>query len=206
MALVSWSHISASICVSLCVFKCTDTHLWCSVCVCVCVWLWACACLHLGKLAEAARRNMTSVPSLLWGVLRQSGETGLQMIGPGGVLGGHVPLLSHVALGTVAGEWQAGEENTTHSSTVGVGAGCAGWLQSWRSFPGLYQTERIKRKERDLPQTIRGVSTPFVCATERERGKDTFVHIYSRYVCGIYRDNDKPNVHFFCKCIKRITK
>ncbi|CAB1436024.1 unnamed protein product [Pleuronectes platessa] len=34
--------------------------------------------------------------------------------GGGGDLGGHVLLLSHVALGNVASERQAGEENTAH--------------------------------------------------------------------------------------------
>lgn len=53
--------------------------------------------------------------------------------------------------------------------TVGEGAGWAGRLQSWRFLPRLYHRERIKRREIDLPPTIRVVAhSLFVCATDRE--------------------------------------
>lgn len=53
--------------------------------------------------------------------------------------------------------------------TVGEGAGWAGRLRSWRFLPRLYHRERIKRREIDLPPTIRVVAhSLFVCATDRE--------------------------------------
>lgn len=90
---------------------------------------------------------MTSVPSLLRGVLRQSGETSLQRIGVeegggAGVLGGHVLLLSHVALGTAAGEWQAGEENTTHRDLWVWGLGEQNGCGAGASSPGFIKGKK----------------------------------------------------------------
>lgn len=81
-----------------------------------------------------------------------------------GELGGHVLLLSHVALGTVVGERQAGEENTTHRELWAWGLG----EQDGCFFPRLYQREKIKCREIDLPLTIRLVAhthTHSLCAT-----------------------------------------
>lgn len=106
------------LCVTLCEFNLTDMH--------PCASYGAVVCMpprqSFGVAGCGARRNMTSVPSSLWGVLRQSGGKQacrrLRWRGAG-VLGGHVLLLSHVALGTVAG----GEKNTTHRELWVWGAG-----------------------------------------------------------------------------------
>lgn len=107
-----------------------------------------------------------------------------------GELGGHVLLLSHVALGTVVGERQAGEENTTHRELWAWGLG----EQDGCFFPRLYQREKIKCREIDLPLTIRLVahthtlcvlqsvcSSNPLCVPQRERKR--CIHAYSLYLC-----------------------
>lgn len=63
---------------------------------------------------------------------------GWGLLGEGGwVPGGHVLLLSHVALGTAAGEWQAGEENTTHRELWVRGLGEQDGCGAGASSPGF---------------------------------------------------------------------
>lgn len=77
-------------------------------------------------------------------------------------------LLSHVALGTVAGEWQAVRKTPPTGN-----CGCGGWVsrmdcRAGASSPGFIKGKKMKSREMDLPSTIRVVAhSVFVCATER---------------------------------------
>lgn len=53
-------------------------------------------------------------------------------------------LLSHVALGTVAGEWQAGEKNTTHRELWVWGLGEQHGCRAGASTPGFIYKTKMK--------------------------------------------------------------
>lgn len=131
----SCAYISASLRVSFWEFNCT------AICLCVSyVRLCACVCLEDGDVGLGARRSMTSVPSLLRGVLRQSG--GKEACGGLGVLEG--PCAATVTCRTWHSSRQvAGGRGKHHPlATMGVGAGWTGWQWNWRFFPRLYQKEK----------------------------------------------------------------
>lgn len=119
---------------------------------------------------------------------------GLQRIGVG-VEGGHVLLLSHVALGTVAGEWQAGEKNTTHRELWVWGLGEQDGCGAGAFSPGFIKGKKMKRRKRDLPPTIRVVAhSVFVCATER----NAYLYLIHMYV--LYIQYSKTNVTHIFNC------
>lgn len=143
------------------------------------VLLRACACLrdsHLGLLAGEREETWQvcqaccgvfsdgkggGMPAEDWGV----GAARWGGLGAGRPCAATVTCRARHSSGRVAG----GRGKHHPPGTVGEGAGWAGRLRSWRFLPRLYHRERIKRREIDLPPTIRVVAhSLFVCATDRE--------------------------------------
>lgn len=107
------------------------------------------------------------MPSLLRGVLRQSRGEGGGCRGSG-CWEGHVLLLSHVALGTVVGKWQEGEENTTHRQLWAWGLGeqdCCGAGAS--SSPGFIKGKNKTQSDRAATNN-QNSSALCLCVPHRE--------------------------------------
>lgn len=110
-----------------------------------------------------------------------------------GVSGGHVLLLSHVALGTVAVEWRAGEKNTTHRELWVWGPGEQDDYGAGAIPPGFMKGKKMKCRKRDLPLAIR-VAARFVFVHTAER--NAFLYLLHMHV--LYAQRSKTNItHIF---------
>lgn len=67
--------------------------------------------------------------------------------------------------------------------TVGVRAGRAEWLQSWRLSSGFIRREKMKRGEMDLSLTIRLLARPVYVPKSEKRMSSLNVPLYAQYAC-----------------------